>query len=289
MKGLSILAAAVVAAVVCLTPFSATGVLAQAPVPRTVVIADPGGDVTITIRPQLNSTQADVDSIRDAYTNGVASSAKWKDRLIAAGRKHGNALITDVHKDDPAVGVADTDLATGNVRIDLGDIAAMKDFMIDGQGDINTIAAGLVSEILPHENEHETQAVGSGDENAAMSTENAVLTQLGKNYTRQAYCSCEKIAGKMVSILPWTIGTATVKLKVTDFFKARKDAGKFVEECCGVGGIWEAPDADALPLEATASGGSSSPPYAPIAGAAAGGALVLAAGGWCARRRWRAG
>ena len=56
----------------------------------------------------------------------------------------------------------------------------------------------------------------------------------------------------------------------------------------GVGGITEGSDADASPLEATASGGSSSPPYAVIAGAAAGGALLLAAGGWYARRR-RAG
>jgi len=56
----------------------------------------------------------------------------------------------------------------------------------------------------------------------------------------------------------------------------------------GVGGIAEAPDVDASPLEGTASGGSSSAPYAAIAGAA-GGALLLAAGAWYARRRWRAG
>jgi len=53
-----------------------------------------------------------------------------------------------------------------------------------------------------------------------------------------------------------------------------------------VGGIAEAPDANASPLGATASGGSSPPPYAPIAGAAAAGVIVLAAGGWCVRRRY---
>jgi len=56
----------------------------------------------------------------------------------------------------------------------------------------------------------------------------------------------------------------------------------------GVGGIAEAPDADASALGATAPGGSSSRPYAVIAGIAAGVAL-LGAGGWYARRRWRAG
>jgi len=55
-----------------------------------------------------------------------------------------------------------------------------------------------------------------------------------------------------------------------------------------VGGIAEAPDADASPLGATASGGSSGTTYAVIAGIAAG-AVLLAAGGWYARRRWRAG
>jgi len=55
-----------------------------------------------------------------------------------------------------------------------------------------------------------------------------------------------------------------------------------------VGGIAEAADADALPLGATASGGSSGTTYAVIAGIAAG-AVLLAAGGWYARRRRRAG
>ena len=53
----------------------------------------------------------------------------------------------------------------------------------------------------------------------------------------------------------------------------------------GIGGIAEAPDADASALEATASGGSSGTTYAVIAGIAAG-ALMLGAGGWYARRRW---
>ena len=56
-----------------------------------------------------------------------------------------------------------------------------------------------------------------------------------------------------------------------------------------VGGIAEAPDVDASPLEGTASGGSSSAPYAAIAGAAAAGVVVLGAGGWYLRRRGRAG
>lgn len=56
----------------------------------------------------------------------------------------------------------------------------------------------------------------------------------------------------------------------------------------GVGGIAEAPDADASALGATTSGESSAPPYAAIAGIAAG-AVLLGAGGWYARRRWRAG
>jgi len=53
----------------------------------------------------------------------------------------------------------------------------------------------------------------------------------------------------------------------------------------GIGGIAEAPDADASALEATASGGSSGTTYAAIAGIAAG-LVVLGAGGWYARRRW---
>ena len=56
----------------------------------------------------------------------------------------------------------------------------------------------------------------------------------------------------------------------------------------GIGGIAEAPDADASTLGATASGGSSGTTYAVIAGIAAG-AVLLAAGGWYARRRRRAG
>jgi hypothetical protein len=55
----------------------------------------------------------------------------------------------------------------------------------------------------------------------------------------------------------------------------------------GVGGIAEAPDADASSLEATASSGSSSPPYAAIAGAAAGIIVFIGvAGCWYARRRY---
>ena len=52
-----------------------------------------------------------------------------------------------------------------------------------------------------------------------------------------------------------------------------------------IGGIAEAPDADASALEATASGGSSTTTYAAIAGIAAV-AVLLGAGGWYARRRW---
>jgi len=53
-----------------------------------------------------------------------------------------------------------------------------------------------------------------------------------------------------------------------------------------IGGIAEAPDADASALEATTTtGGSSTTTYAVIAGIAAGIAL-LGAGGWYARRRW---
>ena len=52
-----------------------------------------------------------------------------------------------------------------------------------------------------------------------------------------------------------------------------------------VGGIAEAPDAEASALGATASGGSSGTTYAVIAGIAAG-AVLLGAGGWYARRRW---
>jgi len=52
-----------------------------------------------------------------------------------------------------------------------------------------------------------------------------------------------------------------------------------------IGGIAEAPDADASALEATTSGGSSTTIYAVIAGIAAG-LVVLGAGGWYARRRW---
>jgi len=58
----------------------------------------------------------------------------------------------------------------------------------------------------------------------------------------------------------------------------------FVSPASSVGGIAEAPDADAS-LEATDSGGSSSTTYAVIAGIAAG-AVLLGAGGWYARRRW---
>ena len=54
-----------------------------------------------------------------------------------------------------------------------------------------------------------------------------------------------------------------------------------------VGGIAEAPDADASSLGATTSGGSSGTTYAVIAGIAAG-ALMLGAGTWYARRRRRA-
>jgi len=54
-----------------------------------------------------------------------------------------------------------------------------------------------------------------------------------------------------------------------------------------VGGIAEAPDAEASSLGATDSGGSSGTTYAVIAGIAAG-ALMLGAGGWYARRRRRA-
>jgi hypothetical protein len=53
----------------------------------------------------------------------------------------------------------------------------------------------------------------------------------------------------------------------------------------GVGGIAEAPDAEASALGATASGGSSGTTYAVIAGIVAG-AVLLATGGWYARRRW---
>jgi len=52
-----------------------------------------------------------------------------------------------------------------------------------------------------------------------------------------------------------------------------------------IGGIAEAPDADASALEATTSGGSSTTTYAAIAGIAAG-VVLLGAGGWYARRRW---
>jgi len=52
-----------------------------------------------------------------------------------------------------------------------------------------------------------------------------------------------------------------------------------------IGGIAEAPDADASSLEATTSGGSSGTTYAAIAGIAAG-VVLLGAGGWYARRRW---
>jgi len=52
-----------------------------------------------------------------------------------------------------------------------------------------------------------------------------------------------------------------------------------------IGGIAEAPDADASALEATASDGSSGTTYAAIAGIAAA-AMLLGAGGWYARRRW---
>jgi len=56
-----------------------------------------------------------------------------------------------------------------------------------------------------------------------------------------------------------------------------------------IGGIAEAPDADASALGATASdGGSSNTTYAVIAGIAAG-LVLLAAGGLYARRRWGAG
>jgi hypothetical protein len=54
---------------------------------------------------------------------------------------------------------------------------------------------------------------------------------------------------------------------------------------CLIGGIAEAPDADASSLEATASGGSSTTTYAVIASIAAG-IVLLGAGGWYARRRW---
>ena len=52
-----------------------------------------------------------------------------------------------------------------------------------------------------------------------------------------------------------------------------------------IGGIAEAPDADASALEATDSGSSSTTTYAAIAGIAAV-AVLLGAGGWYARRRW---
>jgi hypothetical protein len=52
-----------------------------------------------------------------------------------------------------------------------------------------------------------------------------------------------------------------------------------------VGGIAEAPDAEASALGATASGGSSGTTYAVIAGIAAG-AVLIGAGGWYARWRW---
>jgi hypothetical protein len=54
-----------------------------------------------------------------------------------------------------------------------------------------------------------------------------------------------------------------------------------------IGGIAEAPDVEASPLETTGSaGGSSSPPYAAIAGVAAAAIAIAASGGWYARRRW---
>lgn len=57
------------------------------------------------------------------------------------------------------------------------------------------------------------------------------------------------------------------------------------EDCfgsCWVGGIAEAPDLDASPLD---TAGSSSPPYVALAGAGAA-IVVIGAGGWYARRRY---
>lgn len=52
-----------------------------------------------------------------------------------------------------------------------------------------------------------------------------------------------------------------------------------------IGGIAEAPDADASSLGATTSSGSSGTTYAVIAGVVAG-AVLIGAGTWYARRRW---
>jgi len=71
-----------------------------------------------------------------------------------------------------------------------------------------------------------------------------------------------------------------------DFAQHNVQAAERAEEP-PVGGIAEAPDADASALGATASGGSSSLPYVAMAGAVMGGALVLAAGAWYSARQRR--
>lgn len=255
-----------------------------------LTVPDANGDVTITISQNDNvlhhGTQADVDKIKTYLNTEITGSAAFKNKVVAAGQKHTNAISILTYRDSPNVvggKVApniDGSCCSKIMSIDMGDIDVFPnhlDAKVGTPQDRTLVGDNWLHETLIHEMNH----VANVEDPQLY--ENTILPDLGLNYQRTSYWGyCRVDTGDV--IIDFTVAsTRTVSFNESTYYPVASAAGLLDPPSCGVGGIAELPEISNSPQNMPSE--KSKDHALPIAeGVAAAVAAVAATGALYIRR-----
>lgn len=229
-----VLALAIGCGILAVAPAAAAGYSETSSFDPTPGQPKSGDECTITFSSGGDSAQnkSDVAKAKQAFDTAMQGSDDMQNKVKDACAKHGNSLTVNIKRDDKDENIASTP-CDGSLDLDLGDIESVGSSLAGKPQDKAKLVAGLLTEVLAHEVDHNRQsptedhgdpASDHGATGKPVDDENAVMKDLNTGVQRNQY-GYTGADGK--SKIDFTVDKQKVTFDLTGFLAARTGVSKF--------------------------------------------------------------